>query len=162
MTRDQIENFQQDRQGNVEREIDPVRGQDGMDASTNDNGNPQGLLNIAAGDTGTDQILYELPDDADSVHIEEMHLHNSSSSDGSMTILEATLADDGTIDSTTERTVPFNVGTGVSRTIPYTGREISGDAIAVNSDSEGWVGVGIYTDKPEEYEPNAEQTASPS
>jgi hypothetical protein len=160
MTREQNENFAQDRLGNVNRVLDDVRAQAGNDASTDSNGNPEGLVDVAGGDTGSDLVVFAVPEGAASFNVEEISAYNSGGTEDTFQILEAELDDDGNITSTTARSVPFNVGAGISRTISYEGREFAG-AVAVNSNFEGTIGVGGKMDRPEELEPASEQTEAP-
>lgn len=163
MTREQNENFSQDRLGNVNRELDDVRGQDGMDATTTD-GNPNGILEVTTGDDdgATDLIIMEIPDGASGFNLDEIHAFNSSSAEANFSIFTATLNDDGTIDTTTRRSVPYNVAASTGRTISYVGKEFGDDAIVVQSNFTGHIGLGGYMDRPEELEPASEQTVAPS
>lgn len=155
MTRTQIERFGQDRLGNANRLLDEIRSLDGMEED-------DGIVEITSDDTESDVVLMELPEDANGVYINEVHAYNDGDSEDTFEIYEAELNDDGEVDSTTMRSVPYNVSDGVTRTIPYSGKEISGDAIVVNSNFEGYIGVGCYTDRKEEYEPAVEQMETPS
>lgn len=154
MTREQKENFAQDRLGNVNRELDPVRSISGMEEG-------DGLVAIAAGDVGSQVVMMEIPDDAAGFSLMEIHAYNSTTSAGTFQLHSATLDDTGTITSTTRRSVPFNVGSEVGRTISYSGKEFSEDAVVVVSQFEGEVGIGGNMDRPEELEPATEQTSGP-
>lgn len=162
MGRTENETFKQDRQGNVRRDIDEVRGLDGMEEVDGD-GDPNGIVEIVTGDDdgATDVILFHIPDDASGFHLEEVHAHNGSADPGTFTVYTATLNDDGTVNTTTRRSVPLDVDAGATRTISYSGREFEDDAIVVNSNFTGFIGTGGYTDKPEEIEPASEQTEAP-
>lgn len=153
-TRDQQENFAQDRQGNVNRELDTIRAQGGMELD-------DGLVEIQGGQSDTPLVAMEIPDDARSVSLSEVHIHNNSPGPGVYTILSATLDSGGSIVGTTERTVPVNVSSGSTRIFSYTGKEFNEDAIAVVGDTTGWVGLGVYVDRPEEIEPDSTITESP-
>lgn len=152
MTRDQNERFEQDRLGNVNRRLDDVRAQGGMSDSN-------GLVDVTQ--DGSNLILYEIPEDVSQVNIDEVHAHNGLTSDGTFNIHSATLDADGNIATTTRRSVPLDVTAENTRIHSYTGEEFSEDAIVVSADFDGTIGVGVYVDRPEEYEPFAEQEESP-
>lgn len=162
MTGDRIETFSQDRLGNVNRDLDVIRGLSGMDNSLDENDNPQGLVEIEAGDVGEDLVLLPIPEDARGFYINETHAHNSTGDEEAFWLGEAELDDNGDIDGpVTMRTVPYNVDAETSRTIPHSGKELSGDAVVVNADFEGYVAVGGYMDRREYDEPASEQTSAP-
>lgn len=152
-TRDQQENFSQDRQGNVNREIDTLRGQGGMESG-------DGIAEIAEGDQGTPIVAMEIPDDARSAMLSEVHVHNNSTGPGVYEVYSVTLDSGGAV-TRTRRTVPVNVSAGNTRIFSYTGKEFTGEAIAVMGDSTGFVGLGVYVDRPEEIEPDSTITESP-
>lgn len=154
MTRSQEEQFTQDRLGNVNRELDAIRALTGMEDGS-------GLETIAAGDTGTDVILMEIPEDASGFHLNELHAYNESTSDSTFQIFSATLDDTGAVDTTTARSVRLNVGAEVGRTISYSGKEFGEDAVVVVSQFAGDIAIGGYMDRPEELEPSTEQTSTP-
>lgn len=154
MTRNQEEQFTQDRLGNVNRNLDPIRAIDGMEEG-------RGLTEVLVGEEDTPLVLLEIPSGASGFHIEEVHGHNSSDGDGTFTLWSATLDDAGEIDQLTKRSVPFNVGGGVTRTIPYSGKEFGEDAVVIQSGFEGEIAVGGYMDHREEHEPSTEQRQAP-
>lgn len=158
MTREQIESYEQDRLGNARRALDTIRAQDGMAGADADN---SGIMDIPTGDTGTNQIVYELPDDADSVYLDLVHAHNDSGGPGTFRILEATLDDNGNITGTTRRSVLINVADTATRSIGYEGVEFTEDAIVINSGFQGEFGVAVLADNKEYTEPNSEQTQAP-
>lgn len=164
-SREQREQFEQDRLGNVRRRLDEIRGQTGNHAETDSNSDPQGLENIAGGETGSDQILMRIPDTARAFHLTRIHAHNSGSSEDTFVIKEATLTSGGAVDTSTDRTVPINVAASKTRFIDYGGEEFDQnnvDAIVVNSNFAGDIGIEGYMDRPEEEEPNTEITGTPS
>lgn len=160
MSRNETENFSQDRLGNSNRELDSIRGQDGMEEDAN---TPSGLIEVTTGDDdgATDLTVLELPDDAEGFHLEELHAHNGTGAAENFSVFSATLADDGTVDTTTRRSVPMNVAAGVTRTISYSGKEFNEDAIVVTSNFTGYIGVGGYMDIPEYRGSAYEQTEAP-
>lgn len=160
MSRNENENFSQDRLGNSNRELDSIRGQDGMDAGGD---SPSGLLEVTTGDDdgATDLVVLELPDDAEGFHLDELHAHNNTGGPETFSVFSATLNDDGTVDTTTRRSVPMNVAAGVARTISYSGKEFNEDAIVVTSNFTGHIGVGGYMDIPEYRGSAYEQTQAP-
>lgn len=147
MARSQEEQYEQDRHGNVNRKLDRLRAQDGMDADGNG-----GLLEVAAGDVDTDLVLYELPESVDGVIATEVHAHNGGDSDGTFSLYSAELDGDGNITSTTRRSVPIEVVLSATRIHSYEGKEFDADAIVVNSSFEGHIGVGVVVDNKEETE----------
>lgn len=150
---DRVEQYQQDSLGNVNREIDDVRGQAGMDEDN-------GLATIGTADVDTEVVLMELPDDAQAAYVYQIDAYNALGTAGTFTLSEVTLDSSGNIASSTKRTIRESVGSETSRTISYTGGSFNGDAIAVTSSFEGDIGVGVYLDSREEHEPDFEQTNS--
>lgn len=162
MTRPQRETFSQDRLGNVNRELDLIRGLDGMDASEDEDGIPRGLVEIEEENTDEYTLLMAIPEDASGFHLEEIHLHNSEAEGGSAYLASVTLDAEGDVDETTIRSTPLNVSGENTRTVSYSGREFSEDAIAVNAAFEGYVAIGGYMSRLEELEPAIEQEETPS
>lgn len=151
---EKTENYEQDRYGNVNRELDQLRGQQGMAGADGDN---DGIMDIPAADTGTNQIVYEIPDHTDEAILDLIHAHNDSGGAGTFRILEATLDSGGNITSTTRRSVLINVADGATRAIGYEGDPFTEDAIVINSGFEGEFGLAILSDHKEYTETNEEQ-----
>ena len=149
-----IEEYQQDRYGNSNRKLDQLRGQEGMSGANADN---DGILDLAAGDVDTDQIVYEIPDHTDEALLDLIQAHNDSGAAGTFRILEATLDSDGNITGTTRRSVLINVADGATRVIGYEGDPFTEDAIVVNSSFEGEFGIAVLSDHKEYNEPATEQ-----
>lgn len=172
MARDQEEHYVQDRKGDVNREIDPVRGQGGMDLGPEIDGDryPQGLINYDPS-LGREP-LYIIPPDVSTVSVSEIHIHNSGDSAGIYSLFEG--AYDYTMTEldnlTYRRSVPIKVEPGKTRMMSYTGIEFGQvknqrsstnangyGVIMVDGNSEATVGVGVYNHSPEEKEPASEQ-----
>jgi len=147
MSRSHEEQFEQDRHGNVNRKLDRIRAQDGMDADGNG-----GIVEVVTADVGTDLVLYELPDSVDAVTATEVHAYNGDAADGTFSLYSAELDAGGAITSTTRRSVPIEVVQSATRIHSYKGKEFSADAIVVNSSFEGFIGVGVVADNKEETE----------
>lgn len=148
---ERVEQYQQDSLGNVNREIDDVRGQAGMEEDN-------GLITIESGDVDTETVIMEIPDDVQDVYIYQIDAYNAGAESSTFTLSEVTLDDDDDITSSTQRTIRESVGSETSRTISYTGGSFDADAIAVTSSFEGDIGIGVYLDSREEHEPDFEQT----
>lgn len=158
MARDREEQFEQDNLGNVNRRLDQVRSLEGMEGSDDDD---NGIVEIAGGDTGTDLIVYELPTHASRVYLSLIQLYNNSGGAGNYQIYDATLDDQGAVDTTTRRTVPINVADGATRSIGYEGVAFDQDAIVVNAAQTGFVGISVFVDHDQSDEPASEVTQSP-
>lgn len=157
MTRQQEEQYEQDRVGNVRRKLDTLRAQAGMWGEDDDNG----IVNIAGGETNTMTTLYSLPTHAQQSILVEVHAHNSNPTSGTtFSIYELDLDSGGTITGSTRRSVPIEVGSAETRIITYEGLPF-GKAIGVESEFEGHIGVGVIDDHHEENEPESEQTTAP-
>lgn len=157
MGRERTEDFKQDRVGTVVRELDPYRASDGM---SEDNGKAA----VAGAGEGSPVVVHEIPDDARGVVLDEMHAYNSTGSVGTFRVWSGTYvdptADSPTIDTVTERSVPYSVGSAATRTIPYVGRGFEEDFIAVTASFTGEIALGVFNDHREYEEPNAEQLDS--
>lgn len=137
-----------DRDGDVNREIDEYRARFGMHAG-------DGLVSIAGGDTGTELICHEIPDDVRGAVIDEIHIYNSGSG-GGVVLKKATLDSQGNINSTTPISVPIQVSSGTTRVVSYKGEPVEADAIVVESTFAGSVGVGGWHDFREQDNPPIE------
>lgn len=157
MVREQVERYLQDKLGNVRRELDDHRAQAG-NSGLNDN---NGIADVAAGDTGTTQVVYEIPDDIQQAILQDIHIFNETANAATFHIEEATLNDDGTVDTSTRRSVTYNLSANGDRTIDYTGDPFTEDAIAVDVTEAAEVGVGVILDHHEEFEPASVQTEAP-
>lgn len=154
MTRREIETYTQDRQGNVRRELDERRAREGGVDGDND-----GYIDIAGGDTGTDLVAYELPDHADQVHLEQvMTRADDGTGGGTVTILSATLTDDGAVDTTTQRGVPLDMAAAATDAHEIVTAPFTEDAIVVNASVASEVSLGVIADHFEESEPATEET----
>lgn len=151
--RDEYTEYEQDRFGNERKKLDQLRAQEGMRGADADN---EGIEDIAAGDTGTDVVVYTLPDHADQVMLDLIHAHNNSGAAGTFRVLEATLDSNGNITNTTRRSVLINVADAATRTIGYEGEPFTQDAIVVNSGFEGEFGFAVIADHPEHFEADSE------
>lgn len=147
MTRDEVEEYEQDNLGNVSRKIDTIRAQEGMSAETD-----SGILIIGSADTGGNLVVYTPPTHADEYYLSEIHVRNSAGSAGDYYIQEATLDSGGSITGTTRRSIDYNVASGADETQDYGGEAFT-DALAVNSDFGGQVGVEVIVDHNEATEP---------
>jgi len=151
---DRVENYQQDRLGNTNRELDQLRSQDGMEGADADD---DGIIEVTAGDTGNNLVVYEIPDGVSQVILDLIHAHNNSGGSGTFRILEATLDNNGNIGTTTRRSVLVNVADGATRALGYEGKPFQEDAIVVNSSFSGEFGFAVLADSKQEDEPNVEQ-----
>lgn len=150
MSRKQEEQFEQDRLGNVNRKLDRFRAQEGME-------DEDGIVEIGEDDVDEDVVLVEFPDHVDEAIVTELHSYNSTAEDGTYTLHEAELDDDGEITDTTQRSVRIEVAGEATRINSYEGKPFSGDAIAVNASFEGDVGVGYVADHKQYNESTAQQ-----
>lgn len=161
MTRDSVENYKQDRLGNSRKELDTLRAQEGK----NGLGNDDGLVEIQGtganpGNTGVDTLIYSLPTHAQQAIITQITAFNSlGSGDNTFTIAEADLGSGGSVTSTTQRSVPMNVGSGSTQIFEYEGLPFD-KAIAVNSEFQGQIGVAVISDHQEGHESASEQTGT--
>lgn len=157
MTRQQEEQFEQDRLGNVRRKLDTLRAQAGMWGEDDDNG----IVNIAGGETDTMTVLYSLPTHTQESILVEVHAHNSNPTSGTtFSLYELDLDGAGAITGSTRRSVPIEVTSATTRILSYEGLPFD-KAIGVQSEFEGHIGVGVIDDHHEEEEPASEQTAAP-
>jgi len=154
MSRDQSEEYAQDSNGDVNRIIDDVRGQEG---NVEDEG---GLVEIEEEDVDEPVVLMEIPDDVRGAYVYQLDGHNSTEEEGAFHLYDVELDDDGNITETTMRSVPYTISDESTRTISYTGSPFTGDGIAVRSSFEGYIGSGVYLDTREEDEPATEQRNS--
>lgn len=152
MPRDEEVPYEQDRFGNERRKLDQLRAQEGMYGTSDDN---EGIVSIADDDVDTELVVYEIPEHADETILDLIHAYNSSD-DGTFTLYEATLDSDGDITDTTQRSVPLNVAADATRTVGYEGVSFTEDAIAVNSEFEGEIGVAVLSDHKEYSEADSE------
>lgn len=143
------ESYAQDNLGNVNRELDDVRANEGMAGGDSDN---NGIDQIPGGDTGTDVIVYSLPTHAEEVYVEEIHIYNTSGGPGNVQLYSATLDSNGNVDTTTRRSVPYHVADGDTETYGYSGDSFDQDAIVVNASVAVTVGVSVVVDHPESRE----------
>lgn len=151
---DKVQEHEQDRYGNRNPKLDQLRGQEGMSGA---DGDDDGIMAIAAGDTGTNQIVYEIPEHTDEAILDFIQAHNSSDATGTFRILEGTLDDQGNIDTTTRRSVLINVASGATRSLGYEGDPFTGDVIIVNSSFEGEFGLAVLSDHKQYNESATEQ-----
>lgn len=151
MSRTSQEPYKQDRLGNVNREIDTVRGQDGMSAA----GEANGLIEVTdyADGSAEDNVthaVFTVDEDIHRVYLTEFHIFNQGNEEGTITIYEDT--DAGTV----QRSLPVTVAAGAQETVNYSGREFTGD-IMVQTTVDGMYGAAVITDHPEYIEPASEQ-----
>ena len=154
--RDEEVQYEQDRLGNEYRKLDRLRAQEGMKGDSADD---EGLVVIGTADTGTDLLVYSKPTHAQQFMLDLIHAHNSQDTKASFEILEAELDGAGNITSTTKRSVPIPVTSVTTRAVGYEGIPFE-NALAVNSDFAGEIGVAVISDHHEENEPASEQTTS--
>lgn len=151
MSRDEQVQYEQDRLGNENRKIDELRAQEGMVE-----GDDQGLKEIQSADTGSVVLLQSKPTHADQMIVELIHGYNSVSSGGdTFSLYELTLDGAGNITDQTRRSVPIQVASGATRSIGYEGLPFD-KAIGVESEFQGFVGVGFKSDHKEYNEPESE------
>lgn len=159
MTREEVEQYEQDRLGNVRRKLDELRAQGGQVAS-----NREGFVEVKSNRTGTDVIVYSQTAGVDEAIILEIVAHNSAPS-GSNTIhlvegpTDANNA--GQISNSTRRSVDYVVeASDHTKRIEYHGKEFT-ENIGVNAEFAGQVAVGVVEVREEETEPNTEDTSTP-
>lgn len=157
MSREEVEKYAQDRLGNVRRDIDELRaaeGQAGLDTG-------DGIVEVTSGETGTPVLAYSAPTHASQVILTGLDAFNSVGSGyNTVKVLEAELDSNGSITSTTQRSVPIQVGSGSTRTEDYEGLPFE-NHIAVESEFEGQIGVSVISDHHEEDEPAYTTQESP-
>lgn len=153
MTRDEVEEYSQDAEGNVNRELDPVRAKMGqVDGSP-----PQGLVVVGSADTTTDLALFSIPSDSDALYVTEVWGHNSGPSGGNtFHLLEGETDGSGGLSNTSRRSVDIEVASGNTRREPYDGEGFT-TAIGVSSEFAGQVSVGVDSSHKESSEPNLQQ-----
>lgn len=144
--RRQTENFSQGRNGNVLREPGEIISQDGNyedDTVISESG---------------DFVLYEMERNEE-VYLEELVFLDTSAAANTIQLLDATLNDDGSVDTTTPMTVPEEVSASSKYTEDgYTGEPFTEDAIVINVSGSGEARVGLHSSYKEYEEPAAEQT----
>ena len=153
MAREEVEEYEQDRLGNVNRRIDQLRAQEGMSGQSADD---EGIETIATADTNTDLLVLSKPTHADEMILDLIHAHNSQNTAGTFRMLELTLDGSGNVASSTDRSVPINVASQATRAIGYEGTPFT-RAIGVNADFAGEIGVAVISDHKESSEPDLEQ-----
>lgn len=156
MVREQEVQFEQDRLGNERRKLDTLRAQEGMSGDTADD---EGIATITTADTGTDVLVYSKPTHAQQYMLDLIHAHNSQNTKASFEILEAELDGAGNITSTTKRSVLIPVTSVTTRAVGYEGIPFE-NALAVNSEFAGEIGVAVIVDHEESHEPASEQTTT--
>jgi len=148
MARDEEVQFEQDRLGNERKKLDTLRAQEGMVQNDED-----GIVQIGSVKAGTDVIAYSLPGHADEVMVDTLEAYNSKSSGNNIVSLyELTLDSSGNITDTTRRSVPIHVSVDETRKFEYDGEPVDADAIGVNAEFEGFVGVSVIVDHKESSE----------
>lgn len=156
MVRRESESYKQDHLGNVRRELDDYRAREGGVA-----GGTDGHVDVTADDTDTDLVAYELPDHANQVILEQvMTRADDGTGGGTVTVYSATLADDGTIDTTTQRGVPLDMAAAGTDAHDIVTAPFSDDAIVINASVASEVSLGVLSDHFEESEPASEETQS--
>lgn len=145
MSRHREESYTLDRVGNLSREVDDVKGQDGM---SEDNG----LVTITGGDTGSPVVVKELAVDARAENIIKVEAVETSGGAGSITIHSATTDSGGSITDTTDRSVTIPLDANGYLDYDYKGKEFSEDAIAVTSATTAEIGVATIVDNREDVE----------
>lgn len=153
MTREEREQFEQDRHGNVNRKLDQFRAR----AGNVGNDDETGITQIDSAETGTSQILYSIPTHVDEAIVTRIYAFDSNPSGGDTFFLEElTLDGAGNITSSQRRSVPIQVNSNATRTEPYEGAPFT-QAIGVTSNFEGHVAVGLIEDHDQSSEPDVEQ-----
>lgn len=144
MEREQTEQFEQDRLGNVRRKLDDLRAQEGMKGADSE----EGIAEITSGDTGSIQIAYSLPTHTDRAIVTELHATCTIDTGGFYSLYELDLDGSGNITGSTRRSVPIEVVSQSTRINSYEGLPFE-KAIGVEADFEGFVGVGLISDHEE-------------
>lgn len=154
MTRKEVEQYAQDHLGNVRRTLDERRAREGGVDGDND-----GYADIAAADTGTNIVAYEIPDHANQVHLEQILARADGGTGGGLvTIFSATLNDDGTVNTATQRGVPLDVAEVATDAHELVTAPFTEDAIVVNASVASQISLGVLVDHFEESEPAVEET----
>lgn len=143
--------YPQNRIGNQHRELDEYRARDGA------------FLDIAAGDTGGELVLYDFPDDVQEVHVVEIHYFDQSGSAAEFDLRDASLDSSGNITGTSTQITPqFTVSASSDRVIQgMVMQPFVNDAVAIQTDSESEVRVGLYADSKQYHEAQSEITGTP-
>jgi len=133
--------YESDRFGNENRKIDRLRAQEGMDDSGD-----EGIVQITTANTGSVVLIQSKPSRATEMRLDFIHAFNSNPSSGDVfSIFEAQLDGNNSITSSTRRRVPLQVGSGQTQQYDYKGDPFE-NAIAVESDFEGRIGVAYFSD----------------
>lgn len=158
MSRNEVEQYEQDRLGNVRRKLDELRASTGQVA-----GQEEGLV-IVDGNTGTDLIAYSETADVDEAILLDIVAHNSApSGDNTFHIVTGDIDsnNDGQLSNTTRRSVDYVVdGSIFTKSFEYRGKPFT-QSIGVNSEFEGQVAVGVVEAREEETETDTEDTSTP-
>lgn len=149
MTREGEEQYEQDRLGNVNRKLDPLRAQEGMVGEDSE----EGIAEITSADTGSLQILYSFPTHVDQAIVTELHGTNTAATGGFYSLYELDLDGSGNIVGSTRRSVPIEIVSQATRINSYEGKPFE-KAIGVESGFAGYVGVGMVVDHEESSEPS--------
>lgn len=158
MSRSEEVQFEQDRLGNENRKLDPLRALGGQV----DGG--EGVRIIASNETGTDLIVYSETTDVDEAILLSIVAHNSAPS-GNNTFHVVTGDVDannaGQLSNTTRRSVDYDVaGSMFTKRFEYNGKPFA-KSIGVSAEFAGQVAVGVVEDRKEEVESDTEDTSTP-
>jgi len=141
MPRDEQVEFEQDRLGNRKARLDRLRAREGSVE-----GDEEGIVEITGGDTGNTVVVVDSPEHADRIHLTQVRLYGSAVTSGeSATIYEVERDNQGSITSSTRRSVPLVATQDETTTYEYEGKEFEDD-VAVESEFEGYVGVSFISD----------------
>lgn len=158
MPREETEQYEQDRLGNVNRKLDELRAQGGKTFSSSEGG-----LLLNSNESGQDRTVYSKRTDQDELIILEVTAYNSAPS-GSNTfhMVEGNpdSANAGQMSNTTRRSVAYEVASNNTRVLDYKGKPFA-SSIGVNSEFGGQFAVAVIEDRKEEVERNTEDTSTP-
>lgn len=153
MSREEHEEYAQDAEGNVYRNLDEFRARRGQVEGTPS----EGLVVVGSGDTGSDLAVFSQRSDEDELIVTEVWGHNSGPGGGNtFHLLEGDTDGSGGISNTTRRSVDIEVESGNTRREPYVGEGFT-RAIGVQSEFAGQVAVGVMSDHKESTEPSLQQ-----
>lgn len=159
MSREQIEEYEQDRLGNVRRKLDRLRAVEGH-AGGFDNG--QGIARIQSGDTDSAVTVYSSPTHTDRAMLLEVWGFNTVGSGfNTFHLVEGDAHGSALMSNTTRRTIDIEVNSGNTRKEQIRAEPFTRD-IGVVSEFEGQIGIAVISDHREEVESDTETTVTPS
>lgn len=155
MPRDEQVEYGKDHLGNEVPSFEETLSLDGMEVD-------DGLVQVQGGDTGTDLVAIEIPDDVQGLHVVAIHAYNGSGGDGTFHLKTSDLDNNGDPTNTTRRSIPIPVVDGSARFVGFDGKQFDDEAVVINSEFSGWIGLAYRPYRPESLEPNTTDYSTPS